>query len=125
VPLRTRSDIDSIRHGDVGDNRATARPGRRPLFRPSSREVFPDVSLVLIVVGAALVSTALFNKVPRYVPGRLPAPPGSGVATARRTAVPPRVELAPARLTEQGRALLTTVGGSALIVALFLTLSGL
>lgn len=83
------------------------------------------MSLVLILVGAALVSAALFNKVPRYVPGRLPVPRGSGVATARRTAAPPRLHWVSARLTEQGRALLTTVGGSALIVAFFLTLSGL
>lgn len=46
------------------------------------------------------------------------------MATARRPGVPPRVRLVSARLTEQGRALLTAVGGSALIVAFFLTLSG-
>lgn len=84
------------------------------------------MSLTLIAVGAALVSIALFNKVPQYVPGRLPAPRSAGgVATAQRTSASPRVRLAPARLTEQGRALLTTVGGSALIVAFFLSLSGL
>ncbi|WP_017584365.1 hypothetical protein [Nocardiopsis valliformis] len=84
------------------------------------------MSLTLIVVGAVLVSIALFNKVPQYVPGRMPVPrSGSGVATAQRTGAPPRVRLASARLTEQGRALLTTVGGSALIVAFFLSLSGL
>ncbi|GAA1467864.1 hypothetical protein NE857_08470 [Nocardiopsis exhalans] len=84
------------------------------------------MSLTLIVVGAVLVSIALFNKVPQYVPGRMPAPrSGGGVATAQRTSAPPRVRLASARLTEQGRALLTTVGGSALIVAFFLSLSGL
>jgi hypothetical protein len=84
------------------------------------------VSLTLIAVGAALVSIALFNKVPRFVPGRMAAPrPAGGVATVERAGVPPRVRLAPARLTEQGRALLTTVGGSALIVAFFLGLSGL
>ncbi|MFD6949143.1 hypothetical protein A6A08_05870 [Nocardiopsis sp. TSRI0078] len=84
------------------------------------------MSLVLILLGAALVAVALFNKVPRYVPGRPPAPrPGRGsVATARHPGVPPRVRLVSARLTEQGRALLTAVGGSALIVAFFLTLSG-
>lgn len=80
----------------------------------------------MIAFGAALVSLALFNKVPRFVPGRLPAPrTAGGVATAQRTGVPPRLRLAPARLTEQGRALFTAVGGSALIVAFFLTLSGL
>ncbi|GHC94698.1 hypothetical protein GCM10007079_45430 [Nocardiopsis terrae] len=83
------------------------------------------MSLALIAVGAVLVSIALFNKVPRLTAGRLPAPrPGGGVA-AQRLSAPPRLRLAPARLTEQGRALLTTVGGSALIVAFFLTLSGL
>ncbi|WP_159943006.1 MULTISPECIES: hypothetical protein [unclassified Nocardiopsis] len=86
------------------------------------------MSLVLILLGAALVSIAMFNKVPRYVPGRSAPPrPGrrGGVAAAPRAAVPPRVRLVSARLTEQGKALLTTVGGSALIVAFFLTLSGL
>lgn len=84
------------------------------------------MSLTLIAVGAALVSLALFNKVPRYVPGRLPDPRSAGgVATAQRTSVPPRVRLVSARLTEQGRALFTAVGGSALIVAFFLSLSGL
>nr|WP_221442909.1 hypothetical protein [Nocardiopsis algeriensis] len=68
----------------------------------------------------------MFNKVPRYVPGRLP-PPRSGPgaqATAARRAAPPRVHLVPARLTEQGRALLTALGGSALLVSLLLTLLG-
>lgn len=84
------------------------------------------MSLALIAVGTVLVSIALFNKVPRYVPGRLHAPrSGGGVATAQRTSAPPRVRLVSARLTEQGRALLTAVGGSALIVAFFLSLSGL
>ncbi|MEU3019656.1 MULTISPECIES: hypothetical protein [unclassified Nocardiopsis] len=84
------------------------------------------MTLTLIAVGAALVSIALFNKVPRFVPGRLPEPRSAGgIATAQRTAAPPRIRLVSARLTEQGRALLTTVGGSALIVAFFLSLSGL
>ncbi|MFJ9558171.1 hypothetical protein ACIRPH_30570 [Nocardiopsis sp. NPDC101807] len=89
------------------------------------------MSLVLLAVGTVLVSIALFNKLPHYVPGRLPAP-GAGrtaaegpVATARRTGTAPRVRLESARLTEQGKALLATLGGSALIVAFFLTLSGL
>ncbi|WP_116244204.1 hypothetical protein [Nocardiopsis sp. FIRDI 009] len=63
------------------------------------------MSLVLILFGAVLVSLALFNKVPRYAASR--------------------IRLVSARLTEQGRALCTAVGGSALIVAFFLTLSGL
>ncbi|MEV2278048.1 hypothetical protein AB0I72_20930 [Nocardiopsis sp. NPDC049922] len=101
------------------------------------------MSLVLLLFGAALVSLALFNKVPRYVPaGRLPtarrgaaarsgsaAPRGGTAARPRAGAgsvgTRARVELTSARLTEQGRALCTTVGGSALIVAFFLTLSGL
>ncbi|OLT28855.1 hypothetical protein BJF83_13795 [Nocardiopsis sp. CNR-923] len=101
------------------------------------------MSLALILFGAALVSLALFNKVPRYVPaGRLPARRRGSAARSRAvaarggtTARPrpaagavgtrARVELASARLTEQGRALCTAVGGSALIVAFFLTLSGL
>ncbi|NYH53875.1 hypothetical protein HNR06_003464 [Nocardiopsis arvandica] len=85
------------------------------------------MSLVLVILGTVLVSVALFNKVLRYVPGRPPEPRsgrGGSVATARRPGVPPRVRLVSARLTEQGRALLTAVGGSALIVAFFLTLSG-
>ncbi|WP_017589187.1 hypothetical protein [Nocardiopsis ganjiahuensis] len=84
------------------------------------------MSLTLIALGTVLVSIALFNKVPRYVPGRPPAPrAGGGVVTAQRTGAPPGLRLVPARLTEQGRALLTAVGGSALIVAFFLSLSGL
>ncbi|MEE2035922.1 hypothetical protein Q8791_01630 [Nocardiopsis sp. CT-R113] len=89
------------------------------------------MSLILLAVGTVLVSIALFNKLPRYVPGRLPAP-GAGraarqgaLATAHRTGAVPRVRLESARLTEQGKALLATLGGSALIVAFFLTLSGL
>ncbi|MCY9782395.1 hypothetical protein KIK06_00640 [Nocardiopsis sp. EMB25] len=94
------------------------------------------MSLVLILFGTALVSLALFNKVPRYVApsrpttGRGAAPARGGTATRRaatgpRAGVRPRVRLVSARLTEQGRALCTAVGGSALIVAFFLTLSGL
>ncbi|MEE2047561.1 hypothetical protein Q7689_29965 [Nocardiopsis tropica] len=37
------------------------------------------MSLVLLAVGTVLVSIALFNKLPHYVPGRLPAP-GAGRA---------------------------------------------
>ncbi|MFC4560351.1 hypothetical protein ACFO4E_00620 [Nocardiopsis mangrovi] len=66
------------------------------------------MSLTLILVGAALVAVALFNRVPA-LHGR----PG------RRTP-----GFAPARLTEAGRATLTTVGGSLLIIAFFLALSG-
>ncbi|MDT0331078.1 hypothetical protein [Nocardiopsis lambiniae] len=78
------------------------------------------MSLTLLTIGAVLVLIAMFNKVPSYVPDR----PG-GRPTATRTATaPPRLRLASARLTEQGRALLTTLGGSALIVAFFLVLSG-
>lgn len=82
--------------------------------------------LVLILLGAALVAVAMFNKVPQFVPGRVvpprvPARPG---AVAPERVERPRVRLASARLTEQGRALLTAVGGSALIIAFFLTLSG-
>ncbi|MFV2197652.1 hypothetical protein [Nocardiopsis sp. LOL_012] len=70
------------------------------------------MSLVLILLGIPLVSLALFNKVPGFVRGT--------TATAGRA----RLRLRPARLTEQGRALCTAVGGSALIVAFFLSLSG-
>lgn len=80
------------------------------------------MSLLLILLGAPLVSIAMFNKVPRFLPGRAAVQRG-GAATAQR--VPPRVRLVSARLTEQGRALSTAVGGSALIVAFFLSLSGL
>lgn len=85
------------------------------------------MSLVLILLGAVLVTVAMFNKVPSYVPGRIPAPrPSGSVATAQSPEmVRPRVRLVSARLTEPGKALLTTLGGSALIVAFFLTLSGL
>ncbi|WP_026122402.1 hypothetical protein [Nocardiopsis halotolerans] len=92
------------------------------------------MSLVLILLGAVLVAVALFNKVPSYVPGRFPtartghgarAGRGGSVATAQHSGVRPRVRLVSAKLTEQGQALLTTLGGSALIVAFFLNLSGL
>ena len=86
------------------------------------------MSLMLILLGAALVSIAFFDKVPGHVPERPPAPgtdrPGS-VSTAQPPGVLPRVRLVPARLTERGKALLTALGGSALIVALFLALSDL
>lgn len=82
----------------------------------------PDVSLLLILLGAPLVSIAMFNKVPQVLPARVPAQ-RQGAATVQRAR--PRVRLTSARLTEQGRALFTTIGGSVLIVAFFLTLSGL
>lgn len=75
------------------------------------------MSLALILLGTALVAVALFNRVPRL---RAPAPS----AGARPTPTL-RLHTAPARLTEAGRALVTTVGGSALIIAFFLALSGL
>ena len=83
--------------------------------------------LVLILLGAAMVAVAMFNKVPQFVPGRvLPprVPSRQGAVTASERVGYPRVRIAPAHLTEQGRALLTTIGGSALIIAFFLTLSG-
>lgn len=72
------------------------------------------VSLLLIAAGAALVAVALFNRVPR-------------IARAHRNGAPPRPRIltAPARLTELGRATLVTVGGTLLIAAFFLALSGL
>lgn len=82
------------------------------------------MSLALILFGTALVTIAMFNKVPQYVPGRLPSYRGAAVASAPRDTARPRVRLARARLTEQGRALLTAVGGSVLIAAFFLILSG-
>ncbi|MBV2362637.1 hypothetical protein ACFPZ0_12895 [Streptomonospora nanhaiensis] len=63
------------------------------------------MSILLILLGAALVAIAVFNRVPRFQPAWSP-------------------QLVPARLTEAGRATLTTVGGSALIIAFFLALSG-
>ncbi|WP_028647538.1 hypothetical protein [Nocardiopsis sp. CNT312] len=72
------------------------------------------MSLVLILLGIPLVSLALFNRVPVLARGT--------TATAGRPRL--RLRLRPARLTEQGRALCTAVGGSALIVAFFLSLSG-
>lgn len=61
------------------------------------------MSLVLLLVGAVLVAVAMTNRVIRFYPA---------------------VAVLPARLTEAGRATLTTVGGSALIIAFFLALSG-
>ncbi|MFD6096965.1 hypothetical protein ACFVWN_28540 [Nocardiopsis flavescens] len=83
------------------------------------------MSLVLLAIGAVPVLVAMFNKVPRYVPprpGRV-SPRGGGTAT-RTAPAPPGLRLASAHLTEQGRALLTTLGGSAMIIAFFLALSG-
>lgn len=76
------------------------------------------MSFVLILLGSALVGVALFNRVPRL---RRPAYPPA----AERPAPTLRVRTVPARLTETGRAVVTTVGGSLLIVAFFLALSGL
>lgn len=106
----------------------TGRPSLGPFPHPSLdlRKALSEVTLALITVGAVLVSIAMFNKVPRLVPERLDRPrPGGGVATAQRTVTALRPRLADARLTEQGRAVFTAVGGSALIVAFFLGLSGL
>nr|WP_156001798.1 hypothetical protein [Streptomonospora sp. PA3] len=61
---------------------------------------------MLILAGAALVAVAMFNRVPRIQAGGAP-------------------QLVRARLTEAGRAALTAVGGSALIIAFFLALSGI
>lgn len=84
------------------------------------------MSLVLIALGAVLVSVALFNKMPRLVTERpVASRAGGGVAAAQRTTAPPRLRLADARLTENGRAVFTAIGGSALIIAFFLALSGL
>ncbi|KIH97897.1 hypothetical protein LP52_16265 [Streptomonospora alba] len=64
------------------------------------------MSLLLILAGAALVAIAMSNRVPRFQPSGAP-------------------QLVRARLTETGRAALTAVGGSALIIAFFLALSGI
>lgn len=61
------------------------------------------MSLALLLVGAVLVAVAMSNRVIRFYPA---------------------VSVLPARLTEAGRAALTTMGGSALIIAFFLALSG-
>ncbi|QBI55752.1 hypothetical protein [Streptomonospora litoralis] len=63
------------------------------------------MSLLLILAGAALVAVAMSNRVPRLTASAAP-------------------QLVRARLTEAGRATLTAVGGSALIIAFFLALSG-
>nr|WP_221308721.1 hypothetical protein [Nocardiopsis mwathae] len=74
----------------------------------------------------------MFNRVPRLLPVDLPEP---GTADrSGRVAAPPqrarsgaqglRLAFVPARLTETGRAVLTTFGGSVLIAAFFLALSG-
>ncbi|MDS1271947.1 hypothetical protein RIF23_16765 [Lipingzhangella sp. LS1_29] len=79
------------------------------------------MSLLLILVGTALVSIALFNRVPQFRSR-------GAVTSTRPPATPspsPLVSTAPARLTEAGRATVTTVGGSVLLIALFLALSGL
>ncbi|WP_017539990.1 MULTISPECIES: hypothetical protein [Nocardiopsis] len=62
------------------------------------------MSLALLFVGAVLIAVAVSNRVVRFFPA---------------------VAVLPARLTEAGRATLTTVGGSALIIAFFLALSGI
>lgn len=92
--------------------------------------------LSLILIGTVLVPIAMFNKVPRLEPARSPAARRRPVSAAQASAASarprgpladqvfeyPRLRFVPARLTENGRALLTTVGGSALIVAFFLAL---
>ncbi|KUP98424.1 hypothetical protein [Thermobifida cellulosilytica] len=69
------------------------------------------MSLLLAALGSVLVTIALTNRLPRWSRrssrGRLPRP-----------------YTVSARLTERGRATLTTLGGSMLIAAFFLTLSG-
>ena len=99
-------------------------------------KVPPAVSLVLLAFGAVLVLIAIFNRVPRYTPPRAahtsarraPVHRGAAVRTAVKAAprptAGPRLRLVPARLTEQGRALFTALGGSAMIIASFLALSG-
>ncbi|RCV52297.1 hypothetical protein [Marinitenerispora sediminis] len=79
------------------------------------------MSLALIVVGAALVSVALFNRLPRIAARRRPE--RHRVTAGSASAL--RVRAVPARLTESGRATLTAVGGSMLIAAVLLALSGL
>ncbi|RNL85510.1 hypothetical protein [Halostreptopolyspora alba] len=78
------------------------------------------MSLALILAGAALVAIALFNHVPQLGPPPVARPSTRVTAPSR-----PRPRLVHARLTETGRATLTTLGGSILIVAFFLALSGL
>ncbi|MEY9215492.1 hypothetical protein NI17_014605 [Thermobifida halotolerans] len=75
------------------------------------------MSLILTVLGAVLVTIAITNRLPRW--NRRP------LAASRTRGHPPRRRLTvSARLTEKGRATLTTLGGSMLIVAFFLALSG-
>lgn len=90
------------------------------------------MSLALIVLGSALLTIAVTNRLPLLT--RRPPTPRSAAAGRRDSAVAapgrrPRVRsrarTVPARLTEQGRAVVTTLGGSLLIVAFFLALSGL
>jgi len=63
------------------------------------------VSLLLILAGAVLVAIAMSNRIPSFQARALP-------------------RLVRARLTEAGRATFAAVGGSALIIAFFLALSG-
>ncbi len=77
------------------------------------------MSLAMILAGTAMVLLALFNRVPRVGSGRLSR-------SSQHLAAPgkARPRLVHARLTETGRAALTAVGGSVLIIAFFLALSG-
>lgn len=71
------------------------------------------MSLALLLLGTLFVVIAMFNRVPAVLAPRTAAPTRS------------RLALVPARLTETGRAAVTTLGGSIAIVAFFLALSGL
>ena len=76
--------------------------------------------LVLILLGAAMVAVATFNKVPQFVPGRVVSPRVSsqqGAVAAPERMEHPRVRLSSARLTEHGRAQRTANGGRAQINA--------
>lgn len=93
-----------------------------PAVLPSTHEVSPsDMSLVLILVGATLVCVALFNRIPLLRP-RPQQPRRSGAAAPGAGLLD---YTAPARLTEAGRATVTTIGSSMLLIALVLALSGL
>ncbi|PSK92279.1 hypothetical protein CLV63_11838 [Murinocardiopsis flavida] len=73
------------------------------------------MSLALLALGAVFVAIAMFNRVPAVLTPSATAPTRQGA----------RLALVPARLTEAGRAAVTTLGGSIAIVAFFLALSGL
>ncbi|MBB4930028.1 hypothetical protein F4561_000848 [Lipingzhangella halophila] len=78
------------------------------------------MSLVFILAGAVLVVIALFNRVPQLGSEPAQRSPARAAAPGRL-----RLRLVHARLTETGRATLTTVGGSVLIIAFFLALAGI